>query len=180
MYFSKLVTFSLAAITVTARVVKRDLAIFQTAFANVDAALTDFQVAINALQATDDVAASVAALSVRAQAFDNALLTGSAAINASSTLNVLEALGLVSLVNDLVDHADETIDDLIAKEPIIDGAGQNPRVVAELNLSKQATYSFIGAAVTHVPSATAGIANDLALQVVEVIDRGIVAYGGTV
>jgi hypothetical protein len=179
MYFSKLITFSLAAFIVSAGVIKRDEATFQTAFANVDAALTDFQDAINALQATDDIPTAIAGLTEQAQAFDNALLAGSAAINASSSLNIFEALGLVSLVNDLVDHADETIDNLIAKESIINGAGQDTLVVEELNTAKQASYSFIGAAVTHVPSATAGISNGLALQVIDIINRGIVAFGGT-
>lgn len=180
MYFSKIVAFGLSAITVSARVIKRDLATFQTAFANVDAALTDFQVAINALQPTDDIPTAIALFTEKAQAFDNALLTGSAAINASTPLNVFEALGLIPLVNDMVAQADQALNDLIAKEPIIDSAGQNPRVVEELNIAKQAGYSFIGAAVTHVPSATAGLANTLALQVIAIINRGIVAFGGTV
>jgi hypothetical protein len=180
MYFSTIVTYGLAAFTASAAVIKRDLATFQNAFAAVDASLTDFQVAINALQPTDDIPASVALFTQKAKAFDAALLTGSANINASTPLNVFEALGLLPLVNDLVAQADSALNDLIAKEPIIDGAGLNPLVVEELNLAKQAGWSFIGAATSKVPAATAGIARGLAVQVIAIIDRGIVAFGGTV
>lgn len=183
MQFSNILSLSLlglAVATPTPTFVKRDLSTFQTAFSAVGSALSDFDTSVVALSATSDITTAVADLTTKAQAIDDALNTGSTNINATDALSLTDAVSLLSLSNTLVATANTTINDLIAKKSIIDAASEDAFVVTQLQTVKEATYGFIGAITSHVPSAVSGIAANQASQVITVLNTGITAFGGSI
>jgi len=183
MQFSKLLSLSLlglAAASPTATFQKRDLATFQTAFAAVGSALSTFDTDVLTLTASSDVPTVITQLTTDANGILSALNTGATNINATTALSLTDAINLLSLSNTLVATANTTINDLISKKPIIDAANEDAFVVTQLQAVKAATYGFIGAVTSQVPSAVQSIAANQAGQVITVLNSGITAFGGTI
>lgn len=178
-------TLSLALLGVTTALpsptlVQRDLSTFTAAFAAIGSAISNFDTSILALTPTSDITTAIADLTTKSNEVLDALNTGATNINATSVLSLTDSLSLLNLSNQLVATTNTTINDLISKKSIIDAANEDAFVVTQLTAVKSATQGFIGAIVTHVPSAVQSIANSQAQQVITVLDSGITAFGGTV
>lgn len=187
MYFSNLMLSSLAVMTATAGVIKRDFVIYQTAFTNVESALSEFQFSINAIQPFSNLNTTVANCLQKAQAFNSALTAESAAINASAaasaaasinattTLINYEAAKLTSLFNIFVAQTEAAIDGLIAKAAIINSVGQQVKAdfAKQLEATKQAGVAFIGATAAHTK-----VDVSYSVQVYTSFDLGIKTFGG--
>jgi len=184
MLFSTLVSFTLlgiASATPTPTVVeKRDLSTFTAAFAAVSSAITDFDSSVTALTASSDVNSAITDLTTKSNTIISALNTGAANINATTPLDLSDAVSLLTLSNNLVAATNQTVNDLIAKKSIIDAANEDAFVVTQLTAVRGAAYGFIGAVVSQVPSSVQSIANTQASQVITVLNSGITAFGGSV
>lgn len=178
MQLLQIISLSLFGLSTSASIIKRDFATFQTAFTAVGNALTAFDQSVLALTPTSDVPTAVSDLTTKSNAIVDALNTGATNINATEPLGLTDSVNLLSLSNTLVTTANTTINDLISKKPIIDAAGQDALVITQLQAVKAASYSFIGAVTTHVPSSVSSIAAQQAGQVITIINNGLAAYGG--
>jgi hypothetical protein len=163
----------------TAGPVRRDLATVEAAFANITTALKQFDTDVNALNASSNVSTSVATLSSDANNVLAALNTGTTNVDATSPLSLIDAINLASVAQGLGTTVNTTINDLIAKQPIINAAGNDPLVVSELQAQYNATQAFINAVASKVPSDVSGIAEQDGQTALNSINNGIVAFGGT-
>jgi hypothetical protein len=172
--------FSLTLIGLaTAGPVKRDLATVKAAFANITNALNQLDTDVNALNTNSNIADTVATLNSDANNVITALNTGTANIDATSALSLSDAINLASVAQGLGTTVNNTINDLIAKEPIINSSGNDPLVVSELQAQYSATQAFINAVASKVPSVVSGIAKKEGQTALNSINKGIVAFGGT-
>lgn len=171
--------FSLALVGLaTAGPVKRDLATVEAAFANITTALNQLDTDVNALNTNSNIADAVATLSTDANNVLSALNTGTANVDATSALSLSDAINLASVAQGLGTTVNTTINDLIAKEPIINAAGNDPQVVSDLQAQYNATQNFIDAVASKVPSIASGIAKQDGQSALNSINNGIVAFGG--
>jgi len=183
MLVSNIVPFALLGLATAApspTLVQRDLSTFTAAFAAVGSAISNFDTSVLALTPTSDIPTAITDLTAKSNAILDALNTGATNINASAVLSLTDSLSLLNLSNQLVATTNTTINDLIAKKSIIDGANEDAFVVTQLTAVKSATQGFIGAIVSHVPSAVQSIAQSQATQVITVLNSGITAFGGSV
>jgi hypothetical protein len=183
MLVSSILPFALLGFATAApspTLIQRDLSTFTAAFSAVGSAISDFDTSVIALTPTSDIPTAITDLTAKSNAILDALNTGATNINASAVLSLTDSLSLLNLSNQLVATTNTTINDLISKKSIIDAANEDAFVVTQLNAVKSATYGFIGAIVSHVPSAVQSIAQSQANQVITVLNSGITAFGGTV
>lgn len=159
--------------------IKRDLATVEAAFANITTALNQLDTDVNALNANSNVADAVATLSSDANNVLTALNTGTTNVDATSPLSLSDAISLASVAQGLGTTVNTTINDLIAKQPIINAAGNDPAVVSELQAQYSATQAFIDAVASKVPAIASGIAKQDGQTALNSINNGIVAFGGT-
>ena len=179
MHIFSILSFALIGLA-AAGPVKRDLDTVEAAFANITAALNQFDTDINALNISSNVSGAVATLTSDASNVLSAINIGIASVDATSALSLTDAISLASVAQGLGTTVNNTINDLIAKEPIINAAGNDPLVVSELQAQYNATQAFINAVASKVPSVVSGIAKQDGQSALVSINNGIVAFGGTV
>lgn len=178
MHALSIISFALLSLA-AAKPVKRDLATVEAAFTNITTALDQLDTDVNALTADSNVTTAVATLTTDAQNVLDAINTGTANVNATSALSLSDALSLVSDAETLDNTVNQTITDLIAKESIINAAGDDSLVLAALEAQYNATEAFIAAVASKVPSSVESIAEEEGQSALTSINNGIVAYGGT-
>ena len=158
----------------------RDLPTVQAAFAAVSAALNTSDIDVQAINANSNQAATIKTLTADSAAVISALSTGSVNINATSALTNLDALGLIQPGQALLTTTNNTINDLIAKHDFVAASGQSAQVVTSLEAQRAGTSQFIDSVASKVPAALVSAVQQNAASAVAIINRGIVAYGGTV
>lgn len=161
---------------------KRDLAAFQSAFGAVSDATNAFDTAVKAVSTPADVNNNLADLTAKSNAIVSTLTSGTTTVNAQPALSLTDAVSLLSLSSTLATAVNTTIDDLIAKKPLVDAATppQTSFVLTQLQSVKTAAQTFIAAVVAKVPDSVKSIANTQAQSVITALNRGITAYGGSV
>ncbi|KAL4928356.1 cell wall mannoprotein 1 family protein [Aspergillus undulatus] len=103
---------------------------------------------------------------------------GASSVSAFDSLSSLEALQLVSPIQDLTDDISSLVDAVIAAEPNFEADGLADDVLASLQDQKTAAEGLRDAITPKVPSALQDIAAELAEGIVTEIERGIAAYSG--
>lgn len=159
---------------------KRDLAAFQSAFGAISDATNTFDAAVKAVSSPADVNTNLPDLTTKSNAITSALSSGTTTVNAQPVLSLTDAVSLLSLSSTLATAVNTTIDDLIAKKPLVDAATppQTSFVLTQLQNVKSGSTTFIAAVVAKVPDSVKSIANNQAQSVITALNRGIAAYGG--
>ncbi|KAF2397057.1 hypothetical protein EJ06DRAFT_551117 [Trichodelitschia bisporula] len=181
MHFSLLFLAStaLASPLLNVHLERRDLATIQSAFTAVGNALTTFDNSVTPLSTSADVTNNLDTLVSQAGSIVDALNSGTTSVSGTSAVGLTDALSLVSAANNLVSITNTTVNDLITKHDIIDQAGATATVEQQLANEKAAAQSFIAAVVGKVPSAVQSIAAQQAQAVIDALNRGITAFGGS-
>jgi hypothetical protein len=179
MHYSTLIAAAFVALA-GASPVKRDLALIQAAFTNVSNAVNKLDTDIQAIDPSGDVPSTIALLQADSDAVVSALDTGAANINASDPITLLDSLGLLSYSNALINATNNTINDLVSKVDIVNANNQAAAVVAALNAQKLSSQGFTAAIQSKVPEQVVSVVQSQGQQVIDIINRGIVAYGGAI
>ncbi|KAL4733850.1 hydrophobic surface binding protein A-domain-containing protein [Aspergillus similis] len=101
---------------------------------------------------------------------------GATSVAGFDSLSSLEALQLVSPIQDLTADISDLIDAVIAAEPNFVADGLDGDVLTSLQDQKTAAEGLRDAITPKVPDALQDIASELAEGIVAEIDRGIAAY----
>ncbi|KAL4891246.1 hydrophobic surface binding protein A-domain-containing protein [Aspergillus ambiguus] len=101
---------------------------------------------------------------------------GTTTVNGLAALTSIQALGLVTPIQDLADAVGTLIDDLIAAKPDFVADGLDDDVLASLQEQKTASQALADAISAKVPAALQEIADELSSQIITEIQRGIDAY----
>ncbi|KAL4973035.1 hydrophobic surface binding protein A-domain-containing protein [Aspergillus desertorum] len=101
---------------------------------------------------------------------------GAASVATFDALSSLEALQLVSPIQDLTADISDLIDAVIAAEPNFVADGLDDDVLTSLQNQKTAAEGLRDAITPKVPTALQDIANELSEGIVTEIERGIAAY----
>ncbi|KAL1961187.1 hypothetical protein VTO42DRAFT_3132 [Malbranchea cinnamomea] len=101
---------------------------------------------------------------------------GATTITGLPPLSVLDVLGLVGEITDIIDDTSGVVDNLIAAEPTFAADGLDDDVLAGLLGLEAASENLRTAIVPKVPSALQGLADSLAAQVTAELQRAIDAY----
>ncbi|CEL03875.1 hypothetical protein ASPCAL05014 [Aspergillus calidoustus] len=152
----------------------------QRDLATIQGVITDIQGQVNSLQTAIE-ASPLDADAIIAQS--NALVTtiqdGATTVNGQPVLTQIEALGLVSPVQDLAADVDTTIQALIGvKDDILD-LGEGCTTLEALQAQAAAAQQLSDAIVSKVPAALEDIATELAATVSAAIQKGVDAYAGS-
>jgi hypothetical protein len=152
----------------------------QRDLATIQGVITDIQGQVNSLQTAIE-ASPLDADAIIAQS--NALVTtiqdGATTVNGQPVLTQIEALGLVSPVQDLAADVDTTIQALIGVKDDILGLGEGCTTLEALQAQAAAAQQLSDAIVSKVPAALEDIATELAATVSAAIQKGVDAYAGS-
>ncbi|KAL4809865.1 hydrophobic surface binding protein A-domain-containing protein [Aspergillus unguis] len=102
--------------------------------------------------------------------------TGATSVAGFDALSSLDALALVSPIQDLTSDVGDLVDAIIDAESEFEADGLAGDVLTALQAQKTAAEGLKDAITPKVPSALQGIAGDLANGIVTEIERGITAY----
>jgi hypothetical protein len=176
MRFSQVLGLSLiSSVFAAPHIVKRDLATITGQIDAVNAKITIIDGTVKGLTAAD-IVATTATLTTQSGDIVAALQVGTAAIAATGSITLVEALNLNSYSDALVANVNTVVDDFIAKKDIIVTGGQAATVVAQFQAQKTASSPFIDAVVSKVPEEAKSIASSQAGKVITALDRGIAAF----
>lgn len=174
--FTTLLTFGLAAVGVlsapTAKE-KRDVSDYE----DVMYTITD-QIAVVDNLVNLYVAGQIPGTDVQAanDVLVDLINDGASQISGFTPLTVLEILGLVGVINGLIDDIGAVVDNLIAAEPNFIADGLNDEVLAGLYELQDAGETLRAALLPKVPSSLQGLADQLAAEVTAELQRAIDAY----
>jgi len=175
MQIKNMLTLGLFGMAAAAPMTIKDLT---SAINGIATALNSFDTSVKALTPTSNPSASTAELVTKSSAILEAIKTGTDSVTKSDKVALSDAVQLVSASTALTKAAQVAIDDLIAKKPIIDKAGQTATTLKQLQDQKAATAAFITVLTSKLPSAVSGIANQQASAATAAIQKGVVAFGG--
>lgn len=174
-FFTTLLTFGLTAGVLAAPTSKdkRDVADYE----DVMYTITD-QIAVVDSLINSYVAGQVPGTDVQAA---NVVLVdlvndGATQIAGFDPLTVLDVLGLVGVINGLIDDIGAVVDNLIAAEPNFIADGLNDEVLAGLYELQDAGENLRAALLPKVPSSLQNLADQLAAEVIAHLQRAIDAY----
>lgn len=150
-------------------------------------ALADYQAVIksvsNQVAVVDTTVANYVAGSVAGTAVQDAsdklvavINTGTTTVNGLAALNSIDALGLVTPIQNLAKDVGTLVDHVIAAKPNFVADGLAGDVLASLQEQKTASQALAAAITAKVPSSLRDIANQLSSQITAHIQRGIDAY----
>lgn len=178
MQFKALLTFGLLGAAFAAPAVqdKRQVAVITGALTPIKEALTTLDTAVKALAAGANIAQQTTDLTAKSKAVEEALKKGTAAVEKAQAVSLTEAIQVQTASQELTKLTQQTIDDLIAKKSVIEGANQKKTVVDNLTAQKAASDAFIKAVVGKVPSAVSGVAQTLTKSIGDALQKGITAF----
>jgi hypothetical protein len=176
MLVSSILPIAFAATTYAAAIVPRDVATIQGAFDGINTAVVAFDAAVLAFSGSS----GTANLGAKSQSVITQLSSGTAAVTATSSVSLTDAISLINSAATLRDNFDKTVTDLISKKSVLDAVpGASALVLAQLQLLKTGTQAFIAAVVSKVPQSVRDIATTQAQAVIISLNRGITAFGGS-
>lgn len=151
--------------------VTRDLATVTSVIAQVSAAIVQLDTAVNAY--TGDKTE----LEEEAASLVSILESGTTAIAASSSLSLVDALSLSSLVDSLQDLGDQLVSDLIAKRDVVEEEAYCEEVEDQIVEIATDARALVEAIIAKAPTIAQGIAEALAQQFYATLDEGTWAFG---
>jgi hypothetical protein len=157
----------------------QDLVTITSSFTAVENALTALDTAVKGLTAGGDAKAAAAGIVSKSKAVEDALKDGTTKIGATSAISLTEALQVQSASTKLTSLTSQTINDLIAKKDVITAAGETKTTLDSLTAQKAASDAFVKAIAGKVPSAVQSVAAAASKSVVDAINKGISAFGGS-
>ncbi|KAL2812251.1 hydrophobic surface binding protein A-domain-containing protein [Aspergillus granulosus] len=164
---------ALVAPGVLASPTQRDLATIQ-------GVVTDIQAQVNALQtAIESTPLDPDAIVAQSETLVSTIQAGATTVNAQPVLTDIEALGLVTPVQDLAADVESTVQALIGVKEDILALGEGCTTLEALEAQAAAAQQLSDAIVSKVPPALAEIAAELAATVSNAIQAGIDAYEGS-
>jgi hypothetical protein len=160
---------------------RRDLATITSAFDAISASVGRLSTGIGSITTDTNPQSAIDTLTTLSADVVSNLNSGTSSVTPTSALSLGDSITLLQSSKTLVTTVNNTVTDLIAKKPILDGAtNADGIVVQQLQDQKTASQAFIAAVVSKVPASAADLANQQAQQVVSALNRGITAFGGTV
>ncbi|KAJ0423179.1 hydrophobic surface binding protein A-domain-containing protein [Aspergillus carlsbadensis] len=174
MKFSAILSaLTLVAPGVLASPTQRDLATIQGVITDIQGQVNSLQTAIEATPLDADAIVS------QSDALVSTIQDGATTVNGQPVLTQIEALGLVSPVQDLAADVDTTIQALIGvKDEILD-LGEGCTTLEALQAQAAAAQQLSDAIVSKVPAALEDIATELAATISTAIQNGVDAYAGS-
>jgi hypothetical protein len=143
----------------------------------IEGLLKTFDDATKALTDSGDLAKATADLTTKAKAVEAAMKKATTDIKASpGDIAVAQALGVQTQASALGTLVKATIDDLIAKKPIIAKANQTGTVKANLASQKAASDDLVAAIVAQLPASIQSIAKTLSAGISKDLERGTQAF----
>ncbi|KKK14388.1 hypothetical protein P175DRAFT_0434164 [Aspergillus ochraceoroseus IBT 24754] len=174
-FMTTLVTVSLAfgAFAEPIAQKKRALADYQAVFQDISDQVTVIQTDVASY-----VAGSIAGTVVQddSSTLVDVINNGTTTISGLDSLSNLDALGLVSPIQNLTSGVSDLVDAVIAAKPNFDADGLSAATLTSLQTQKNASEGLRDTITPKVPSALSSIAADLANGIVSEIQRGIDAY----
>jgi hypothetical protein len=157
-----------------------DLPTIQGVFEKIQAGIDNLVKVVNAFTETD-IAASVPILDA-SKALLVTIADGGPAISKSPALGLLDAISVLGPVSTLSNKVDEIITALDTKKAAFEKAGLKVVVADELTKYRLAADVLVKAIIAGLPlpSLTGLIANPIAAQITDKLNKGITDFGGTV
>ncbi|KAL3462497.1 hydrophobic surface binding protein A-domain-containing protein [Aspergillus heterothallicus] len=166
-------TLALVAPGVLASPTQRDLATIQGVITDIQAQVNSLQTAIEATPLDPD------AIVAQSDTLVSTIQEGATTVDGQPALTQIEALGLVSPVQDLAADVDTTVQALIAVKDDIDALGEGCTTLTALEAQAAAAQQLSDAIVSKVPDALKDISTELAATISTAIQNGIDAYAGS-
>ena len=154
---------------------KRDVQTILTAINNVNSEVSQLDAGI---EAYDGSAGATSSLDATAASLLSTINTGTTNVQGTSSISDTDGLQVASATETLITNVNNTINDLIAKKPTFDAAGQSSTVLTDLQQENSASTAFGNAVVSKVPADETSIAQSLTAEISASFQRGITAYGG--
>jgi hypothetical protein len=164
---------ALVAPGVLASPTQRDIATIQGVITDIQAQVNSLQTAIEATPLDPD------AIVAQSETLVSTIQDGAATVNSQPVLTQIEALGLVSPVQDLAADVDTTVQALIGVKDDILALGEGCTTLEALQAQAAAAQQLSDAIVSKVPAALEDIATELAATVSTAIQNGVDAYAGS-
>jgi hypothetical protein len=164
---------ALVAPGVLASPTQRDIATIQGVITDIQAQVNSLQTAIEATPLDPD------AIVAQSETLVSTIQDGAATVNSQPVLSQIEALGLVSPVQDLAADVDTTVQALIGVKDDILALGEGCTTLEALQAQAAAAQQLSDAIVSKVPAALEDIATELAATVSTAIQNGVDAYAGS-
>ncbi|KAL3444296.1 hydrophobic surface binding protein A-domain-containing protein [Aspergillus insuetus] len=164
---------ALVAPGVLASPTQRDIATIQGVITDIQAQVNSLQTAIEATPLNPD------AIVAQSETLVSTIQDGAATVNSQPVLSQIEALGLVSPVQDLAADVDTTVQALIGVKDDILALGEGCTTLEALQAQAAAAQQLSDAIVSKVPAALEDIATELAATVSTAIQNGVDAYAGS-
>ncbi|KAL4940977.1 hypothetical protein BDV06DRAFT_223579 [Aspergillus oleicola] len=175
MRFTNILTLTLATTAISAPLTKtkRALEDYEAVFTSIGS-----QVAVVSSTVSSYVSGSVPGSDVQTVSNDLVSVINSGATDVATfdSLSSLDALALVTPIQDLTADVGDLVDAVIAAESNFESDGLSGDVLASLEDQKGAAEALRDAVTPKVPAALQDIAQELAEGIVSEIERGIAAY----
>lgn len=155
--------------------VVRQLATIEGAFDSIETSLDALDTAVNAITG-DDPTSEAAAVDAASADLLSTLADATTTVEGATAVDDTDAITLASDANDLTTEVTTVIDDLVAKQSIIEAAGYTEDVCTTLESTETATQTFGDAVVAKVPTDLQDAANSLIASAIAAIQSGEAAY----
>lgn len=174
MHFTTLFSIGLLATSAAAAPTRRSLADVQAAFDKIQANIATMVTKINAW---DGQASSVGAVMDESKALLATIKSSATAVQGSSSIGLMDAVGILGPVNTLSAKVDDVVTALLTKKEKFDSAKVSAQVGEQLVQDQVATKELIKAILGKLPSMTVAVAQPIADGVSQKLDKAITAYG---
>lgn len=155
--------------------VVRQLATIESAFDSIETALENLDTAVNAITG-DDAATEAAAVESASSDLLTTLSDATTTVEGATAVDDTDAITLASDAQNLNTEVTTVIDDLVAKESIIEANGYTADVCSNLEATETATQTFGDAVVAKVPTDLQSAAESLIASAVAAIQSGEAAF----
>jgi hypothetical protein len=157
--------------TATPTPVKRDAASIESAIASIASA-------VNALDTTEKAytGGATTALQTASDAVVSATNAGTTTANASGDLSDLDALSLVTPIQDLTTDVQTAVTDIINLYDLISAAGAVSQTLNDLIAQNTSATALANAITAKVPADLQSTAAGLSAGITDAIQKGITAY----
>ncbi|QDS77077.1 hypothetical protein FKW77_007335 [Venturia effusa] len=173
MHFTALFSLGLLANSVAAAPTRRSLSDVQAAFDKIQANIATLVAKINAW---DGQASSVQPIMDDSKKLHETIQSSATAIQGSSSIGLMDAVGVIGPVNVLSTKVDDVVTALLTKKGQFDAAKVSDKVSGELVQDQAATKELIKAILGRLPSVTVSIAQPIADGVSQKLDKAVTAY----
>ncbi|KAL2829378.1 hydrophobic surface binding protein A-domain-containing protein [Aspergillus pseudoustus] len=163
---------ALVAPGVLASPTQRDLATIQGVITDIQSQVNSLQTAIEANPLDAD------AIVAQSDTLVSTINDGATTVDAQAALTQIEALGLVSPIQDLAADVDTTVQALVGRKDEIDALNEGCTTLESLQAQAAAAQKLADSLIAKVPEALKDISTELAATISNAIQKGVDAYAG--